>query len=97
MKGPRVDVVDILIRPHGKRGHYPVLVEIDWGNLPERVIKVIGYWKVLRYVCEILAHDEHVPPEHYAVNVQELLEQAATERSEAGESFPVEPLQLGLL
>lgn len=89
-----IDFVDILIKPYGKRGHYPVLVELDWGNLPPRVRQVIGFWKPLQYVCTVLANDDHVPENRFYLNMEELLTRAATERSEAGRILEGAQLQL---
>lgn len=76
------DIIKILVQPYGKRGHHPVTVYIEWGNLPKHVRNAIGYWMVLRHAGLLLANWDGPMPEEFTVQVQELMEQALLEQQE---------------
>jgi hypothetical protein len=79
------DTISVLIQLDGKRGHHPCTVTILWGSLPSRVRRVVGWWKPLQYACRQLAACEKVEELEAGITVdmQMLMEQAFTERSEA--------------
>ena len=82
------EVLDVLVQRKKYKGHHLVVVEVQWGNLPPRVIELIGRHQVLQYVCHLLATCDEKPPEFWVVDVQSLMESAA-ECSDGSQDTPV--------
>lgn len=63
------ETIRILVKPHNKRGHYEVMLTIEWGNLNSEWRDRVGYHNVLEFARNIIAQCPVKPEEKFFLDM----------------------------